>query len=113
MSPDRKFVTTKQLMKAASQTVKQMSPDEKAKLREQLKQSVKKPVKWMHDDFLFEEEMTKRDDERLELAKRIAKHETPGMHRKVDQKLLAKTADRLLRVSTDVLRDMECDPRIN
>jgi hypothetical protein len=68
---------------------------------------------WNHDDFLFEEEMTKRDDERLELAKRIAKHEAPGMHRKVDQKLLAKTADRLLRVSSDVLRDMKCDPRIN
>ena len=68
---------------------------------------------WHHDDVLFEEEMTKRDDERLELAKRIAKHEAPGMHRTVDKKLLAKTADRLLRVSSDVLIGMKCDPRVN
>ncbi len=107
-----KHLTTEQLMEAAIQTVKQMSPSEKAKLRQQIKQSVQKPApKWMHDDFLFEEHM--REKEMLELAKRIAKHEALGMHRTVDKKLLAKTADRLLRVSTDVLRDMKCDPRVN
>ena len=54
-----------------------------------------------------------REREMLELAKRIAKHEAPGMHRKVDKKLLAKTADRLLRVSSDVLIGMKCDLRVN
>jgi hypothetical protein len=106
-----KHLTTEQLMEAAIPTVKQMSPSEKSKLRQQIKQSFLKPVKWMHDDFLFEEHM--REKEMLELAKRIAKHEAPGMHRTVEKKLLAKTADRLLRVSTDVLRDMKCDPRVN
>lgn len=105
-------LTTEQLMEAAIQTVKQMSPSEKAKLRQQIKQSFQKPaLKWMHDDFLFEEHM--REKEMLELAKRIAKHEAPGMHRTVDKKLLAKTADRLLRVSSDVLLAMPCDPRKN
>ena len=105
-------VTTNRLMDAAIQTVKQMSPSEKEKLRQQIKQSVQKPIlKLMHDDFLLEEHM--REKEMLELAKRIAKHEAPGMHRKVDRKLLAKTADRLLRVNSDVLRNIKCDPRIN
>jgi hypothetical protein len=54
-------LTTEQLGEAMIQTVKQMSPSEKARLRQQLEKSVQKPApKWMHDDFLFEEEMTKR-----------------------------------------------------
>ena len=69
---------------------------------------------WHHDDFLFEEEMKKlSQSEMMELAKRIAKHEAPGMHRKVDQKLLAKTADRLLRVSKDVLLALPASDEVN
>jgi enoyl-CoA hydratase/carnithine racemase len=58
------------------------------------------------------DEPTALDADRLELAKRIAKHQAPGMHRKVDAKLLAKTAKRLQRCA-DVVRDMPCDPRKN
>jgi hypothetical protein len=52
------------------------------------------------------------DREMLALAKRIAKHQAPGVRRKVDAQLLTKTAKRLQRCA-DVVRDMKCDPRVN
>ena len=48
----------------------------------------------------------------MELARRISRHEAPGMRRKVDRALLARTAKRLM-ASKHVLRDMVCDPRVN
>ena len=51
-------LTTEQLSEAMIRTAQQMSPEEKAKLRQQLEKSVQKPaLKWIHDDFLFEEEL--------------------------------------------------------
>jgi hypothetical protein len=48
-------------------------------------------------------------NDRLALAKRIAKHAPPTQVRPVDSELLAKTASRLQR-SEDVLRAMPCSP---
>lgn len=55
--------------------------------------------------------MTSKD--KLALAKRIGSHSAPPiMRRKVDRALLARTAKRLM-ASKHVLRDMNCDPRVN
>jgi len=51
-----------------------------------------------------------KNDVRLALAHRIAKHDPPGQARPVDRELLAKTAARLQRNSEEVLRAMPCSP---
>jgi hypothetical protein len=48
----------------------------------------------------------------MALARRIARHEAPGFKRKVDKKLLAKSASRLQRCP-DVVRDLPCSDKVN
>jgi len=49
----------------------------------------------------------------MAIARRIARHKAPPiMRRKADRALLARTAKRLM-ASKHVLRDMNCDPRVN
>lgn len=49
----------------------------------------------------------------MKLAARIARHEAPVKRKPVDKKLLAKSADRLLRVSEDVLLAMPVSDKVN